>query len=148
MKFNWGTGLVIFFIIFISSLGFILYKSGQYDHSLVMDNYYEEDINYQAHYDKVKNTAELPVKSEAAYLTDKNEILITFPGDSTAIATGKMILYNPVSNKTDKSYTFTTDKSLQYRISTDGIKSGRWKLKIDWTQKNISYYQEHELLIH
>jgi hypothetical protein len=44
MKFNWGTGIAIFYIIFVVSLVFQVFKSRQYDHSLVVDNYYEEDI--------------------------------------------------------------------------------------------------------
>jgi len=44
MKFNWGTGIFTFLILFIATLAFVLYKSRQYHNSLVMNNYYELDL--------------------------------------------------------------------------------------------------------
>ncbi len=147
MKLNWATGLIIFFIIFVSFLGFILYKSKQYDHSLVMNNYYDEDIKYQQHYDKVKNTADLDSKAKAEFSKEAGTISVTFPGDSTAPASGTILLYNPVSAASDKSYSFVSASDMTYTIPTTGLKAGRWKVKIDWTQNNKAYYQEEEIYI-
>jgi nitrogen fixation protein FixH len=147
MKFNWGTGLVIFFILFIATLGFVLYKSRQHDHSLVIDNYYDEDIKYQEHYNKVRNTTELPVKVKVSYSSGDPQMVLFFPVDSTAgIASGKIKLYNPVTNKADKDYDFQTDAAGRYNIPMQDITSGRWKIKIDWKQAGKEYYQEEEFI--
>lgn len=147
MKFNWGTGLVIFFILFISTLAFVVYKSRQMDHSLVIDNYYDEDMKYQEHYNKVKNTAELQEKIKTTYSSGSPVVVLTFPVDSmTGPAFGQIRLYNPVSIKSDKTMDFQTDANGLFNVPVDGLASGRWKLKIDWKQGGKAYYQEEEII--
>ncbi|MBK6496670.1 MAG: FixH family protein [Saprospiraceae bacterium] len=147
MKFNWATGLTLFFILFIGTLVFVVYKSTQVHDSLVVENYYEEDINYQKHYDKRQNTADLSVKVLVDYNKSDQEILFTFPVDSLSSASGKILLYNPYSEKSDVNYDIKTDANGSFKIPIKDVKSGRWKLKIDWITGSKSYYQEEEIII-
>ena len=146
MKFNWATGLTLFFILFIGTLVFVVYKSTQVHDSLVVENYYEEDINYQKHYDKRQNTADLSVKVLVDYNKSNQEILFTFPVDSLSSASGKILLYNPYSEKSDVNYDIKTDANGSFKIPIKDVKSGRWKLKIDWITGSKSYYQEEEII--
>jgi len=147
MKFNWGTGLVIFFIIFVSTLFFILYKSTQYDNALVIDNYYEEDINYQSHYDKKQNTADLKEKLKIDYDASANTVLFSFPADTISPAAGTIWMYNPVQKSQDKTVPFAVDENMNFTLLLGNVSKGRLKLKIDWTQGGKEYYMEEELLI-
>ncbi len=147
MKFNWGTGLVIFFIIFISTLVFVLYKSTQYDNALVIDNYYEEDINYQSHYDKKQNTADLKEKLKIDYDASANTVLFLFPLDTISPAKGTIWMYNPVQKSQDKTIPFSVDENMNFSLPLGDVAKGRLKLKIDWTQGGKEYYMEEELLI-
>ena len=134
MKFNWGTGLVIFFILFVGTLVFVMYQSSQVHDSLVVKDYYEEDINYQQHYDKKQNTADLSIKVKAEYIKENKEVVLTFPTDSVSITSGKILLYNPYSEFSDVKYDFNLGKAATYTFPVDKVKSGRWKIKIDWKQ--------------
>ena len=147
MKFNWGTGLVIFFILFVGTLAFVLYQSSQVHDSLVVKNYYDEDINYQQHYNKKQNTADLDIKVRAEYKKENKEVVLTFPTDSVSITSGKILLYNPYSEFSDVKYDFNLGKETIYKIPVDQIKPGRWKIKIDWKQGDKEYYQEEEILL-
>lgn len=147
MKFNWATGLTLFFMLFIGTLVFVVYQSTQVHDSLVVENYYEEDINYQKHYDKRQNTADLSVKVLVDYNKSNQEILFTFPVDSLSSASGKILLYNPYSEKSDVNYDIKTDANGSFKIPIKDVKSGRWKLKIDWITGSKSYYQEEEIII-
>jgi nitrogen fixation protein FixH len=147
MKFNWATGLTIFFIAFVGTLVFVVYQSTQVHDSLVVENYYDEDINYQSHYDKKQNTAELFVKVKTEYNRDAKEIMITFPIDSVSATSGQILLYNPYSEKSDVKYNFNLGGGAIYRLPVDKIKAGRWKLKIDWKHGNKNYYHEEEIII-
>jgi hypothetical protein len=147
MKFNWGTGLTIFFIIFVSTLVFVLYQAFQQDNSLVMDNYYEEDIKYQQQYDKIKNTSELTTKVTLDYDSSKGEILLTFPTDSIASVSGTVLLYHPSNKNSDKKYDFSLNQTNVYQIKLDKTTKGRLKVKIDWQRAGVKYYQEEEIII-
>lgn len=147
MKFNWGTGLVIFFVIFISTLFFVLYKSTQYDNALVIDDYYEEDINYQSHYDKKQNTADLPEKVKVHYDAKAQTAVIIFPLDTIHPPKGNIWLYNPVQKSQDQNRPFQVDDKMSFTLPLNDLSPGRWKLKMDWTQGEKDYYTEEELLI-
>ena len=62
MKFNWGTGIFLFYTFFAVTLFFQVYQSTQYDNHLVVDNYYEKDIQYQVQYEKIANSLGLEEK--------------------------------------------------------------------------------------
>ncbi|MBK8349032.1 MAG: FixH family protein [Saprospiraceae bacterium] len=147
MKFNWATGLTIFFTLFVATLAFILYQSRQVHDSLVVENYYDEDLNYQSHYDKKQNTADLTVKVKMEYNREAGQILITFPIDSVSVTSGTILLFNPYSNKSDVKYDFNLGKEATYKLPVKNIKPGRWKLKIDWKRGEKLFYQEEEIVI-
>ena len=56
MKFNWGHGITLFYIVFVGTLVTVLIKSFGVDHSLVVDDYYAKDIAYQSQFDKSVNS--------------------------------------------------------------------------------------------
>ncbi|MFN8338323.1 MAG: FixH family protein [Saprospiraceae bacterium] len=146
MKFNWPIGLVAFFILFIGSLVFVVYQSTKVHDSLVVENYYEEDINYQSMYDKKQNVALLAVKAKAEHDKANQQIKVTFPVDSVSGTSGHILLYNPYSAESDVKYDINIGKDAVYLIDTKDIKPGRWKLKMDWKQGDKEYYQEEEVI--
>jgi nitrogen fixation protein FixH len=147
MKFNWATGLTIFFILFVGTLIFVVYQSRQVHDSLVVENYYDEDINYQSHYDKKQNTADLATKVKTELNKETKEVIVTFPIDSVSITSGQIILFNPYSEHSDVKYNFNLGKEAVYKFPVDKIKAGRWKIKIDWKRGEKTYYQEDEIII-
>ena len=147
MKFNWATGLTIFFILFVGTLVFVVYQSTQVHDSLVVENYYDEDINYQSHYDKKQNTSDLAIKVKTEYNRETKEVVITFPIDSVSATSGQILLYNPYSEKSDVKYDFNLGIDAIYRLPVDKVKEGRWKLKIDWKRGEKTFYQEDEIII-
>lgn len=145
MKFNWPVALILFFVLFIGTLIFVLIKSKQYDHSLVIDDYYNEDIHYQQHYDKVKNMADLNENVRTSLDNNAHTLSIIFPdGDNKH---GDILLYNPLSKHLDKKITFDIQGDSIYYIPTEGLKTGRWKIKMDWQQNNKNYYFEKEIVL-
>ena len=47
MNLNFGHGIFAFYVVFVAALGFQVYRSTQIDHSLVADDYYAEDLEFQ-----------------------------------------------------------------------------------------------------
>ncbi|MBK6949673.1 MAG: FixH family protein [Haliscomenobacter sp.] len=59
MKFNWGTGIALFYGTFVLIMVFAVIRSTKQDNSLVSDQYYADDLKYQEHYDKLVNAQSL-----------------------------------------------------------------------------------------
>ncbi|MEO0731345.1 MAG: FixH family protein, partial [Bacteroidota bacterium] len=62
MKFHWGHGIFLFYLFFVGTLVMVVIKSTTFDNSLVTEEYYARDINYQQEFDRRQNSAQLPTK--------------------------------------------------------------------------------------
>ncbi|WP_299365615.1 FixH family protein [Winogradskyella sp.] len=140
MKINWGTAIVIAFIGFI---GFIMYfvvnmaTNDKYDHDLVVEDYYQQELKFQNDIDKEKNSKTL--KTNVSWQKTQDGILITFPEDlDIKDIKGKVFLYRPSNKQLD----FETPISLSNHnllIPDNRLLDGRWNITIDWTYDNNSY---------
>ncbi|UKM63553.1 FixH family protein [Flavobacteriaceae bacterium GSB9] len=144
MKINWGTGIVIAFVGFISFIMYFIITmnvNSKYDHDLVTEDYYAEELNYQKDINKLQNANKLSENITYKHVTEG--LVIYFPSkiDHKEI-TGKMFLYRPSNKQLD----FETDISLSkpYLLIPDKrLVDGRWNIKIDWQYKGNAYlYKE------
>ena len=76
MKINWGTGIALFYSVFMLVMISAVLKTKTYDHSLVSDHYYEDDLNYQKHYDKLVNAQNL--NDDLAIVLDRVKMMMKF----------------------------------------------------------------------
>ncbi len=146
MKLNWGFGIALFYLSFMTILLYFVFKSTTYDHSLVMDNYYEEDLKYQEHYDKMSNQMAL-TKSLVISQNDEAQYLrFEFPGNMKEVK-GKILLFCPSTKHRDIEKDIELDANNKMLIRTNNMVSGRWIIKADWTANDIPYYKETEIVL-
>ena len=79
MKFNWGTGIILVYAIFATVMVSAVIRSRKYDPGLMQKDYYNLDLNYQAHLDKKHNAAALEVGLQAQFDLAKQVIRLQFP---------------------------------------------------------------------
>ena len=147
MKINWGTGIVLAFVGFIS---FILYfvinmnTNDKYDHDLVTEDYYKQELEFQTEIDKENNARSL--ESNLSWKKTPNGILILFPETLKAKEiTGKVFLYRP----SNKQFDFETTISLSnhYLLIPDkSLLDGRWNIKVDWQYNGKSYLYKKQIV--
>lgn len=141
MKINWGTGIAIFYTIFAVTLLFAVVRSTHYDHSLVSEQYYADDQNYQKHYDKLVNASHLKEDLQIWNKKQAERIELQFPKDLKGVA-GEVYFFCPSSSKKDFKLKVQPDKNNLQMIPTEGLKKGLWKVKVDWTGANKAFYKE------
>jgi hypothetical protein len=147
MKINWGTGIVIAFISFI---GFILYlvitmsTNKKYEHDLVTEEYYKEELQYQNEINKLNNAKNL--NTNIVYNKTNEGIVIQFPKDFDAEKiTGKMFLYRPSNKQLDFETTISLSKT--YLLIPDKrLVDGRWDIKIDWQYNGKNYLYKKSII--
>ena len=140
MKINWGTGIVIAFVAFIT---FIMYfvinmsTNKKYEHDLVTEEYYKEELLHQKEIDKENNSKELNEK--ISWTKTSEGIEITFPEylDHRRIK-GKVFLYRPSNKELDSEISISLSNH-NMLIPKTQLLDGRWNLKIDWEYKGKSY---------
>ncbi|MEM6719314.1 MAG: FixH family protein [Bacteroidota bacterium] len=146
MKINWGTGIVIAFIAFISFIMYFVVNMNvqeKYDHDLVTDQYYEEELQYQSNIDKERNAKKLAEDVRLKQTTEGIEIQFPTAVDNTKI-TGKVFLYRP----SNRQFDFEIPISLSHHtllIPNNRLLGGRWNIKVDWSDGKTEYLFKEEI---
>ena len=144
MKINWGTGIAIFFSVFVLSLVYQVYRSTQYDHSLVSDHYYADDLRYQEHYDKLVNAQQLEEDLKIRLAADKATLELHFP-KQIADHGGEIFFFCPSNQSSDFRLPVEPMGDGVQRIPTAELLRGLWKIKVDWTGNDKAFYKEQDI---
>ena len=140
MKINWGTGIVIAFVLFMSFILYFVFKvqsNDKYDNELVVEKYYQKERTFEKDLEKEKNAQDLTDKLVVENLPEG--IKITFPKsyDFKAIE-GKVSLYRPSSQKLDFDVPISLS-SPYLLIPKSNLASGLWDISIDWEYDGVKY---------
>ncbi len=146
MKLNWGFGIFVTILIFISGMLTLVYLSFQEKINLVYEDYYPKEIAYQKQIDRIKNVSELQegIKIE----TSAEKIRIIFPAYfKDKPSKGHVLVYRPSDYELDKKSVLNLDSNLIQEIDAKGLQKGKYYVKIDWTSLDKEYYFESEVFI-
>ena len=86
MKLNWGTGIVIAMISFMIFILTFVYRSvvmDEYQHELVSEDYYGDELHYQEEIDKLKNASNLETDVALMRSNQVNAFLLYQPTDKS-----------------------------------------------------------------
>ncbi|MCF6346932.1 MAG: FixH family protein [Flavobacteriaceae bacterium] len=133
IKINWGTGIVIAMVLFMTFILQFLYRSfdAKNSHDLVSEDYYKDELYYQQEIDKMNNASKLEQNLILKHV--KEGFLITFPKDMDATKiTGTAYFQRPSSKSLDFQQEVVSLTNSKLLINHTNLVSGKWKVKIDW----------------
>jgi len=140
IKINWGTGIVIAIVLFMSFILSFVYKTifmDEYEHHLVSEDYYEDELHYQKEIDKMNNANYL---LENVSLTNTGKgIIIHFPEDKDFNKIeGKINFLRRSNEKLDfeRDIDLTSNSML---IEDRMLVPGKWEIKVDWKYDGEEY---------
>ncbi|MCL7753822.1 FixH family protein [Polaribacter sp. Z022] len=146
MKFNWGTGIVVAIIGFIS---FIMYfvitmsTDNNYSHDLVTEQYYQKELEYQQQIDATKNAAKL--EENISLKKTKEGLQVYFPSDfDKNEIKGKIFLYRPSNKQLDFEMPISISNTYLL-VPEKRLLDGRWNITISWNYKSKDYLFKKEL---
>lgn len=145
MKINWGTAIVlsiISFMTFIIVLVVTMTNNKNFNHDLVTEEYYKQELSFQDQLDRKKNAQNL-VTNIQTEVTDDG-FRISFPREMEySVIKGNLRLYRP----SNKAQDFTIPVALiahQMIIPGKYLEKGRWNIEIDWSYEEENYYYKKE----
>ena len=145
MKFNWGTGIAIFYGIFVVVLVIAVIRSTGIDNSLVTEDYYQKDLEYQTQIDKQVNARSLSTDLAIRYSDPDRAVRFSFPKDLGSIE-GKILFFRPSNAALDFEADIQTDDNFEQIISTRELLPGLWKVKVDWSAGGRDFYKEETII--
>lgn len=140
MKINWGTAIVIAFVLFISFILYFVIKvqtDSKYDYELVLTDYYKQETVFDEQYEKQQNA--LKFKDEFVFTKSSVGLQITFP-ESMELdkIEGKVSLYRPSNQKLDFEIPISFSGS-HLLIPKSSLVDGRWDITLDFVYDGKSY---------
>lgn len=148
IKFNWGTGIVIAFGLFMT---FILYfvvevqSNSKYDNDLVVEEYYKHDARFGEEMQRSQN---------AQYLAQKPTIVLTSEGAEIRFPAtfvpnkikGMVSLYRPSNKKFDFEIPISISESTLL-IPKKSLIDGRWDINMEWQYEGKAYLTKEIIYI-
>lgn len=140
LRLTWGTGIVIAMLSFMIFILSFVYKSialDEYQHELVSEDYYKDELHYQEEIDKLNNANKL--KNDIVLSNSKEGIRVIFPEEiDPSTITGKIFFQRLSNEKLDFFKTIELDGHEQL-IPVDNLVSGKWIVKVEWEAEQTKY---------
>ncbi len=145
MKFNWGTGITLFFIFFAICMTLAVAATYRHPPQLVQQDYYALDINYQDRLDRKQNTAALMSAPKVIFDASSKLIQVKFPEGMTA-QTGTAKCYRSSTTKDD--FITKMENVSMFDIPAAKLEAGRWHVELEWeTTDGKKYFWEEAIAI-
>ena len=138
MKLNWGQSIalaMLAFMIFILSFVYKTFTNKSYDHHLVSEEYYKDEINYQQEIDAVANAMRLTENVKLVKTAKGLEII--FPMEVKDIK-GTIDFQRPSNTKLDFNLPIKLESNKVF-ISKDKLVDGLYNVKIWWKGNDTQY---------
>ncbi len=148
MKLNWGTSIVIAFVLFIGFIMFMVVQmmsSKELEHDLVVESYYQKELTFQDDLDSAQNAADLENQVNVEVISQGVQIIFPSDFDFSQIQ-GEIYLYRP----SDKALDFTVQLHLEngeYVVPRSLIKDGIWEVNLKFTHKGEEYFIQKKIRI-
>ncbi|WP_431162862.1 FixH family protein [Flagellimonas beolgyonensis] len=146
MKINWGTGIVLAFIGFISFILYFVFRMSTDDranHDLVTEEYYKKELTYQQELDASNSATEM----NANLTVEKTDegLVIYFPErfDPSKIS-GTVSLYRPSNKHLDTNFPISLSKT-HLLIPDNRLVDGRWDITVKWEYEGKSFMHKEKL---
>lgn len=147
MKVNWGTGIVLAFIGFISFIMYFVIRMNTEDgadHELVTKDYYKQELAYQQQIDAEKKAAELGVQLKIE--KTKEGLKLNFPENfEPENIRGKVSLYRPSNRHLDFNFPISLSNT-HLLIPDNRLLDGRWDIAIEWQHEGKTFLHKEKLI--
>lgn len=141
---NWALGITLLyggFALFIVGF-FVVSTFNKVD--LVEQNYYDKEIAYQQHIDKLQRTKAMA--NPLVWKREQENLILQFPKQFISIK-GSVKLYRPSDSGNDQVIQLRPDKENAQVVSLNKMDKGLWRMQVSWQVDTSGYYNEDILFI-
>ncbi len=146
IRISWPAGIIIAitsFVIFILSFVYKVTFLPEYDHHLVSEDYYKDELNYQQEIDKQNKGIEL--KENITLVKTSKGLSINFPSEFDPTKITGTISFQRLSNgKIDFEFPIQLETS-NFIVKDENLVAGRWDVKIEWFVNDTEYLYKEKI---
>ena len=140
---DWGKGIVLTILGFVALIVTMVVISVRMDGiELVTENYYEEEIKYQDRIDESNSASNLK-RAVISFDEQSKVIELDLPNGTN----GTLQLFRPSDSSLDQEIHIEVTHTGITQIPLNELKTGYWKIQLNWTENGIDHYQEKKITI-
>jgi len=148
MKFNWGYGILVFVVLFMTFILALVYQCSKQKVDLVSAKYYELELNYQQQVNKLNNAAAMDERLHIVFSRENQVVQIQFPSNTDrATLSGNVNFFKPDDALLDFNIPVQSNESREQFVPVSKLKKGWWKIQVSWASAGTTYYKEQKVLI-
>ena len=145
MKFHWGTGILIFLILFLLAAGLFIGFAMRQEVSLVHEDYYEKGVDHSQQMLVEARSARF--KNQIGTRIQEDMLLIDIESSLLAkMDSARFHLYRPSDSKFDIQRSFDAQNGPP-GIPGQELISGRYILKVYWSWEGLKYEVDQTVFI-
>lgn len=145
MKFNWGTGILIFLILFLLACGLFIGFAMRQEVSLVHEDYYEKGVDHTQHMNVEARSAQY-LNAVGTQLNNGALQIDIERSLAAKMDSAHFELYRPSDSKRDIRRSFDAAES-PLIIPGKELIPGRYILKIYWSWDGLNYEIDQTIFI-
>ena len=144
----WPFGIITAFsLFFLGTIGLVVMACSQKT-DLVSNDYYEQEIKFQNHLDRLHRTERLGSRASVVYDVASQKITISLPPEQVREpVVGRIQLYRPSAARLDREVKLQPDSSGTQAIETTGLPPGLWKVRVSWTADDKEFFIDQRIVI-
>jgi nitrogen fixation protein FixH len=142
----WPYGVLLFFGLLFCALAAVLLIATTHRESLVSDNYYEQELNYQ---DRI-NSAARAEKSGAHIRLDAaaGQLIVAVPAQQLAQKlSGAIEFYRPSAPELDRHYSLAPDAGGSQTVDVSRLTAGLWQVRVQWNAGGQDYFLQQKITL-
>lgn len=144
----WPIGITLTLILFTAGTASLVVMAATNRVDLVSPDYYDQEIRFQEHIDRVKRTHEQGADARIGYDAARAVIAVALPAQQVGhLATGRIQLYRPAAEGLDRETEFRPDATGAQMVDAASLSSGPWKVRLSWTCERQDYFTEMKVVI-
>lgn len=140
---NWGWKIAIVYTSFALMVLAMVFISARKKVSLVEENYYQKEIEYQAQIDRIKNAHFAGDDFSLTFDSLTQLIQVAYQGRDEAI--GQIHLYRPSDDSKDQVIPMNLRQGDSRQIDTQPLQKGLWVVKVEWEAGDDLYYNSLQI---
>jgi nitrogen fixation protein FixH len=146
-RFNWGTGVVVLFSLFVAFILGMVFISASRSYYLVEKDYYSQELKYQSRIEQLSRSLEDPSRFAWFYDTNENSVKFRYGGEPDDLIAGEIHFYRPSDSGLDFRIPVQLNSEGMMEVNADGLQKGLCKIKASLTATGAEYYKEEILII-
>lgn len=143
----WPYAIITAMLLFMGYIIYFVTQAMGQDVDLVSTNYYQQEIAYQEHIDKVGRT-KATGDVQLSYNAEAQNILLQLPeGFEKKRVNGGISFFRPSDDALDFEVQLQLGRDMSQLINVEGMKTGLWKIRVNFTADKETFFTEKTILI-